>query len=658
MEGNIVNNGNLGTASTGISGHVNSVVSSMEGGSWKIPFIGNKSGLGSGGRSGMNVHMMGGMGSVERFNLVSSSASPFHLAHVPQSLYPHQHQHQQHQQQIFQHQPHPINESQMEVSQKSFGSGFVLQTPNQHQHQHQQYYQHEQQVNQRHHPGYPITSAINTSPVFGPQHRGLAPLTDRQTADTEDANSKGCVQRAVKGPLPNQLQSTEAALRDVNAVTTAGVDTKADSKDPSGGDEYKTVVTTATAKQSLLTTTSSTAAVTTTADMKLNVTLTTTAIATTVMSTPTLSSVTSAVMSTSTNVTIDTNEEKRDKDQSKRKQPDSDRSPVSAENKKRVMEHDGTQTDITCEIGETAADVIKKMYTELIGIKTVLGTVDDKMENMKQENKAWINKLCAIEKDVTEVKRSVELAHNMIVDERKDRTSQVKDIRENLNQKAKELLHNANLIKNHSSEIKNLKDSVTALSNKAGAEVETEFPVKHTIVAQNVWYEENEDLQKIASTLLFRAMNLNPSEVGVVRVERKSGQASGSGLVKIELRSNEEVKLVLKNKAELRNSPAQEFREIYLRPSNQAEVLAMECSIDTLLWEMGVKDDYVRVGAGHLVWRNNNYRGTTVRRGRGERQSGRTHRGRGGHNSYTDNRRGPVVGEVNPSDEKIAQAAA
>ena len=162
------------------------------------------------------------------------------------------------------------------------------------------------------------------------------------------------------------------------------------------------------------------------------------------------------------------------------------------------------------------------------------------------------------------------------------------------------------------------------------------FPVKSTIVAQNVWYKEGEDLDKIASLIVHQTLNLK--EIKILRVERKSGKESGSGLLKIELESPQDVQDILRKKRLLKDAPAWELREILLRQSKSEETLRAERNQDVLLREMGVKHKYVRLHTGYLAHRDHQYekpghvtnRGpNTPARGRG---GGRGTRGRRGGN--------------------------
>ena len=167
---------------------------------------------------------------------------------------------------------------------------------------------------------------------------------------------------------------------------------------------------------------------------------------------------------------------------------------------------------------------------------------------------------------------------------------------------------------------------------------DVDFPVKRTIVAQNVWCEEGEDLNKIASAIVNKGLKL--PRIKIKNVMRKSGWESGSGLLKIELESESDVKEILKNKKMLKDVPVPEIRDVFLRQSKKEEVLLMERNQDFILRELGKRDDYVRLPSGHLVKRDPQH-GVEYRRrySRGGHGIGRS---RGGWHGRGDQTRRPA----------------
>ena len=192
-------------------------------------------------------------------------------------------------------------------------------------------------------------------------------------------------------------------------------------------------------------------------------------------------------------------------------------------------------------------NVMARMFQELVGMKTMIGdrfgNLENKVEMIHEENKNWKEKLVTIERDICDLKESVEMAYNLIKDESAKRTQDVSELRTAIADHGTENMGNTKLIKSHSSELRDVKSNLTAISDKLenlsreqqsctgpvkelkqAVEEMTgtcEFPIAKTIVAQRVWYEENEDLQKVASTIINKALNL--PNVTIVRVTRKSG---------------------------------------------------------------------------------------------------------------------------------------
>ena len=240
------------------------------------------------------------------------------------------------------------------------------------------------------------------------------------------------------------------------------------------------------------------------------------------------------------------------------------------------------------------------------------------------------------------VGESVSSAHARINNEEKLRKEEIEKIHVKLQEQATENATTVTLIKTQSGQMKDVGEKMRNVNVKLD-ELESKqlsalqpmnelkdqvhellgnvkFPVKKTVVAQRVWYEENEDLFQVASTIINKALELD--DVTVVNVERKSGWESGSGLLKIELKSTDEVKRVLKIKNKLKTVPAKEMRAVYLRQSKKEEVLLMERNQDFILRELGKRDGVVRLPSRHLV-RRTNFQSGQGGRGRGGRGRGR-----------------------------------
>ena len=214
------------------------------------------------------------------------------------------------------------------------------------------------------------------------------------------------------------------------------------------------------------------------------------------------------------------------------------------------------------------SSLMEKILAEVVGVKMMVGKLEHQTEHinatvqqMQAENIAWKNKLAVLEQDMGDVKDSINLAHSLIKDEAEARKQCDSKMNSEMNDRKKEISNNVHVLKCHYSDIKQLSKDVR--ENKQAVEKlekpmkemkqqlkrvtgDTEYPVQCTVVAQWVWYEENENILDVTKLIVNETLNLN--QVNVIRAERKSGQHTGSGLVKIEVGSEDEVKLILGQK--------------------------------------------------------------------------------------------------------------
>ena len=251
----------------------------------------------------------------------------------------------------------------------------------------------------------------------------------------------------------------------------------------------------------------------------------------------------------------------------------------------------------------TSEQMMQKVLTEVMGLRSTMDNINTKVDTLQTEQAEWKKQFHLMTTEMSEVKESVEMAHNLINDETKNRQTAVSAIKEDLKERAKESAQNLTLLKMNLMQVKYVSDGLTSLRmkvdlleekqkdiNKPLEELKTkiedklghiEFPVKNTIVGQNMWYKEDENLEAVASLIINKTLELE--DIKIVRVMRKSGWKNGSGLIKIELESSNAVKAVLKNKSKLKQSHAEELRNIYLRQSKKEEVLTMERNEDLIM---------------------------------------------------------------------------
>ena len=291
---------------------------------------------------------------------------------------------------------------------------------------------------------------------------------------------------------------------------------------------------------------------------------------------------------------------------------------------------------------------IKSMFRD---IKSFMNGMNEQMAEMRRENGEWKGKIQKLEEDCNSLKESVNVAHNMLQDEVHKRTIVINDIKQTINQQASSQTSTAKIVNTHSDQIRTLNDSVRRISRRLDQTIEDQrmqaipvqqlkvkveeslgeidFPIRKTLIAQGVWYRENEDLDKVAVLIIS---TLGIDDVKVVKTCRMSGKESGSGTVKIKVGTENELKKILKEKKLLKDANAPELRDIYLRPARSSEAIVAEKNQDTILRELGVRDNYVRLQSGHLTRKHNRYRKAEYQCGGRGKRGGR--RGRGGFFSH------------------------
>ena len=228
-------------------------------------------------------------------------------------------------------------------------------------------------------------------------------------------------------------------------------------------------------------------------------------------------------------------------------------------------------------LGNSGCDdtnVLQRVLEELVNIKTMVGDTNKTVKSMQEENAQWKRCVTEIEPDVSDLKSSVEMAHQLIGDEAEKRKEDVNKINEALSDQKREITNSIAMSKKQADEIKKNKEGINAtqitvntlegknqgietLVSEIRTKVEQElgevtFPVESMVVTQSVWYKEQEDLEKVSSTIIHKALEL--PEVKIIRCEWKSRQETGSGLVKIQLADSSDVRKVLQKKKKLKES--------------------------------------------------------------------------------------------------------
>ena len=244
--------------------------------------------------------------------------------------------------------------------------------------------------------------------------------------------------------------------------------------------------------------------------------------------------------------------------------------------KKRIVEKsNGASVNEDENDNLNAEQMMRKLLNEVVGIKTLVEEVKETVKSIQTENSEWRLKHEALAQEVSEMKNSLNQAHQLIVDEAEKRKTEMKTLGEQMTAKLTETATDPGEIQSLNDKMtkmsedfqgikkdcEELKIPVTNLSKQVSELTgETEFAVKRMIVAQKVWYREDEDFDKVASVIIHTGLNL--PEIKIQRVVRKSGRNRGSGLLKIELETEENVESVLKAKARLNKSQTKELRTI------------------------------------------------------------------------------------------------
>ena len=144
------------------------------------------------------------------------------------------------------------------------------------------------------------------------------------------------------------------------------------------------------------------------------------------------------------------------------------------------------------------------------------------------------------------------------------------------------------------------------------------FDPETTIVAENLAFEEDEDLDGKVENMIRKDLAIN---VPVVRTQRltprpprytRHGNWSKPGIVKIQFNNKDDKIAVLKEKKHLSNS--QDFSHVYLRSSKSYSERIMEQNLRTLLELMPDGDSWQVAGNGRVVRRYNSSYGNAFNR--------------------------------------------
>ena len=171
-------------------------------------------------------------------------------------------------------------------------------------------------------------------------------------------------------------------------------------------------------------------------------------------------------------------------------------------------------------------------------------------------------------------------------------------------------------------EIERVASRVGTLENtteilRTKAEEASLYDPENTIVADNLAYEENEDLHRKVETMIRRDLALNIPVTRVLRLNPRParstryGNVAKPGLVKIQVPTVDDKIKILREKKKLNNSP--DFSCVYLRSSKSHTDRLMDQNFRTILDLIPTGKDYRLTGNGRLVKKDPEYGATSNR---------------------------------------------
>ena len=279
------------------------------------------------------------------------------------------------------------------------------------------------------------------------------------------------------------------------------------------------------------------------------------------------------------------------------------------------------------------SDILMEMRSFMVRLDAKQDSLKaDLMKSMAEENKKLTD-------TVGELKSSIEFAHSQIkgITTKCDETNRKIDAGlklrdENIDSIKRAVVKHKGECEATKSRIEKLEKDNEVIKNdvisvKNVHQETAEFPVKCTLVAQHVPYHEDEDLVKSLNKLIRDKIGC---AVKLIRCKRMSVYEDGTGLVKIQLETPEQVQNVLKNKSKLKGCD-DPLSSVWLRQSKTKEQMASEQNTNLILRELNIFDRYRRLPNGKLIPKDDNRHGNF----RGRSRGGSRGRGRGGARPYS-----------------------
>ena len=132
-----------------------------------------------------------------------------------------------------------------------------------------------------------------------------------------------------------------------------------------------------------------------------------------------------------------------------------------------VEENECKRRNVECKTDEMGPeDLMRVVLSEVVGIKNSIEELKSAVKTIQAENSEWNQKHEKLQEEVIGIKESVEMAHNLIVDEVKDRKSVITALKNDMTETARDLSNGLQVVKGDSTEIKTLKDTTNYLQGK------------------------------------------------------------------------------------------------------------------------------------------------------------------------------------------------
>lgn len=149
------------------------------------------------------------------------------------------------------------------------------------------------------------------------------------------------------------------------------------------------------------------------------------------------------------------------------------------------------------------------------------------------------------------------------------------------------------------SRVEAVEGKVDAIQQQQQIQENKEYDPEVTVVAIGLHYEEDEEIHDKVSHMLRRGLGIR--DMPVVRAKRMSRNGNRPGIVKIQLRSLDDKKKVLRAKSELKNT--HDFSRVYLRSAFTHAERLMDLNFRTLLKKIPGCQNMRITGNGRLIER-------------------------------------------------------